>query len=112
LELMLLFLAPLACIWGAVGLIRPTMLPNHVTVINLELLGGLLANSFSGESRYGIVKYFTLSFCFGVASVAFLIFDKSRLGFVFGVLICLCCIYLGSSNLRKGGWPILKRPVK
>ena len=78
--MMLLSLSLIACVWATAGLIRPSLMPTHVTVINLVLIGAFLAIECPDDALLAVARYSILTICFGVGSAAFLICDKSRFG--------------------------------
>ncbi len=109
LEGTLLILALIACAWGAIGLIAPSLLPSHVSVINLAALGLLLALYISGNGSRAVIRLAVIAMCFGVECAAF--FTHSRLFYpipailaaVFSVSAIYAAILKHSKRKTEGG---------
>ena len=93
-HLLLLFLSLIACLWAIVGLNNPSLMPSHVTVVNVVLIGAYLASVCPNTSPYVVARYSVLSICFGVGSLAFLLCYKSYFGFALGAVMCLYDLYM------------------
>jgi hypothetical protein len=72
LEIMLLFLALLTCIWGVAGLIRPGLMPSQVSVINVVTFGAIFALCCSDHGPHAVARLAVLAVCFGVECAALL----------------------------------------
>lgn len=100
-HLMLLLLSLIACSWAIVGLIYPSLMPRHVTVLNVALIGAFLASSYPDDSPYVVVRYSVLSMCFGVGALVLLIRDKWYFGFALGAAMFLYELYLAWAWYRR-----------
>ncbi len=100
-QLILQFLSLIACVWAIAGLIHPSLLPSHVTVVNIVLIGAFLANDSPDDPPHAVARYSVLSICFGVGSFAFLICDKSYFGFALCAVMCLYDVYMAYACYKK-----------
>jgi hypothetical protein len=92
LESKLLFVAIFACIWGAGGLIRPGLIPNQMSAVNIVTIGLLLTLWCSGKGPLAVVRTGILAAGFGVDCAAFLLSSKNLFLAALCAVLSLICV--------------------
>jgi len=101
LESKLLLVAIGTCIWGAVQIMHPELMPNLVSAVTVVMLGEAFALWCSDDGPHAVARLAVLSVCFGTQSVAFL----SRAGHfmlsAFCAVVAVYCAWRAFEKFRK-----------